>query len=55
MTALVCGSMAYRYHYGIPDHFKNHILPDQVHILNVCFMVPELRREYGGLRGEHCL
>jgi adenosine kinase len=52
MTALVCGSMAYDTIMVFPDHFKNHILPDQVHILNVCFMVPELRREYGGCAGN---
>jgi adenosine kinase len=35
-----------------PDHFKNHILPEQVHILNVSFMVPKMRREYGGCAGN---
>ncbi|VAW80985.1 Sugar kinase [hydrothermal vent metagenome] len=30
------------------DKFKNHILPDKVHILNVAFHVPEMRREFGG-------
>jgi adenosine kinase len=35
-----------------PDQFKNHILPDQVHILNVSFMVPEMRREFGGCAGN---
>ena len=35
-----------------PDQFKNHILPDQIHILNVCFVSPELRREYGGCAGN---
>jgi adenosine kinase len=34
------------------DRFKNHILPEQVHILNVSFLVPELRREYGGCAGN---
>lgn len=34
------------------DRFKHHILPDQVHILNVSFLVPELRREYGGCAGN---
>jgi len=52
MTALICGSMAYDTIMVFPDHFKNHILPEQVHILNVCFMVPELRREYGGCAGN---
>ena len=35
-----------------PDSFKNHILPDQVHILNVCFLVPEMRKEFGGTGGN---
>jgi len=35
-----------------PDRFKNHILPEKVHILNVSFMVPEMRREYGGCAGN---
>ncbi len=35
-----------------PGHFKNEILPDKVHILNVAFLVPQLRREYGGTAGN---
>jgi adenosine kinase len=35
-----------------PDHFKNHILPDKVHMLSVSFLVPEMRREYGGCAGN---
>lgn len=34
------------------DHFKNHILPEQTHILNVAFLVPDMRREYGGCAGN---
>jgi adenosine kinase len=34
------------------DQFKNHILPDKVHILNVSFLVPQLRREFGGCAGN---
>ena len=34
------------------DRFKNHILPDQVHILNVSFLVPQMRREFGGCAGN---
>ncbi|MDE0714244.1 MAG: carbohydrate kinase family protein, partial [Gammaproteobacteria bacterium] len=34
------------------DQFKNHILPDQVHILNVCFFVPDMRKEFGGCSGN---
>ncbi|MFO1418230.1 MAG: carbohydrate kinase family protein [Methylotetracoccus sp.] len=52
MTALVCGSMAYDTIMVFQDQFKNHILPEQVHILNVSFLVPELRREYGGCAGN---
>ena len=35
-----------------PDRFKNHILPDKLHILNVAFLVPEMRREFGGCAGN---
>ena len=52
MTALICGSMAYDTIMVFPDKFKHHILPEQVHILNVSFLVPELRREYGGCAGN---
>ncbi|NOX09685.1 MAG: carbohydrate kinase family protein [Gammaproteobacteria bacterium] len=48
MSALICGSFAYDTIMVFKDRFKNHILPDQVHILNVAFHVPELRREFGG-------
>ncbi len=54
MTALVCGSFAYDNIMVFPDRFKNHILPDKVHMLNVSFMVPELRREFGGCAGNIC-
>jgi adenosine kinase len=52
MTILVCGSLAYDTIMVFPDQFKNHILPDQIHILNVAFLVPDLRREYGGTAGN---
>jgi len=52
MSALICGSFAYDTIMVFHDHFKNHILPDQVHILNVSFLVPDLRREYGGCAGN---
>ena len=48
MTALICGSFAFDTIMVFRDQFKNHILPDKVHILNVAFHVPELRREFGG-------
>jgi adenosine kinase len=52
MTTLVCGSMAYDTIMVFPDQFKKHILPDQIHILNVSFMVPDMRREFGGTAGN---
>ena len=52
MSALICGSMAYDTIMVFQDQFKNHILPDQVHILNVSFLVPEMRRNYGGCAGN---
>ncbi len=48
MSTLITGSIAYDTIMVFPDRFKNHILPDQLHILNVCFLTPEMRREYGG-------
>lgn len=48
MKALICGSIAYDNIMVFEDSFKNHILPDQIHILNVAFLVPQLRREFGG-------
>ena len=52
MSALICGSFAFDNIMVFPDYFKNHILPEKVHILNVSFMVPELRREFGGCAGN---
>lgn len=52
MSALICGSFAYDTIMVFPDQFKNHILPDKVHMLNVSFLVPELRREFGGCAGN---
>jgi adenosine kinase len=52
MTALICGSFAYDNIMLFDGHFKDHILPDKVHILNVAFLVPELRREFGGCAGN---
>ena len=52
MTILVCGSMAYDTIMVFPDQFKKHILPEQIHILNVAFLVPDLRREFGGTAGN---
>ena len=52
MTTLVTGSMAYDTIMVFPDRFRNHLLADQLHILNVCFLTPEMRREYGGTAGN---
>jgi adenosine kinase len=52
MHTLICGSMAYDSIMVFPDHFKNHILPEKIHILNVSFLVPEMRREFGGCAGN---
>ncbi|MEO7385494.1 MAG: carbohydrate kinase family protein, partial [Gammaproteobacteria bacterium] len=52
MSALICGSIAYDNIMVFEGRFKEHILPDQIHILNVSFLVPELRREFGGCAGN---
>jgi adenosine kinase len=52
MSALICGSLAYDTIMVFQDQFKNHILPDKVHILNVSFLVPRMRREFGGCAGN---
>jgi adenosine kinase len=52
MSTLICGSIAYDTIMVFRDRFKNHILPDQLHILNVAFLVPDLRREFGGCAGN---
>ncbi|MBI3526310.1 MAG: carbohydrate kinase family protein [Betaproteobacteria bacterium] len=52
MKALICGSIAYDTIMVFPDRFQNHILPEQIHILNVSFVVPDMRREYGGCAGN---
>ena len=52
MSALICGSIAFDTIMVYPGQFKNEILPDQVHMLNVSFLVPQLRREFGGCAGN---
>jgi adenosine kinase len=52
MSVLICGSMAYDHIMVFPDQFKNHILPEKVHMINVSFLVPEMRREFGGCAGN---
>lgn len=48
MQILICGSIAYDTIMVFEDQFKRHILPDKIHVLNVAFLVPEMRREFGG-------
>jgi adenosine kinase len=52
MPVLVCGSLAFDTITDFPGRFAQQILPEQVHILNVSFLVPTLRREYGGCAGN---
>jgi adenosine kinase len=52
MQILICGSIAYDNIMVFPGRFQDHILPEQIHILNVAFLVPELRREFGGCAGN---
>jgi adenosine kinase len=52
MRTLICGSIAFDTIMVFGDRFKEHILPDQIHILNVSFQVPEMRREFGGCAGN---
>jgi adenosine kinase len=52
MKILVTGSIAYDTIMVFPDRFRNHLLADQLHILNVCFLTPEMRREFGGTAGN---
>jgi len=50
--ALICGSVAYDTIMVFGDRFANHILPDKIHMLSVSFLVPQLRREFGGCAGN---
>jgi adenosine kinase len=52
MSALICGSLAFDTITTFPGRFAQHILPDQIHILNVSFLVPTLKREFGGCAGN---
>jgi adenosine kinase len=51
-SALICGSMAWDTIMVFKDRFSNHILPDKIHRLNVSFLVPAMRREFGGCAGN---
>lgn len=52
MASLICGSMAYDTIMSFEGRFRDQILPDQIHILNVAFFVPTMRREFGGCAGN---
>ena len=52
MPILVCGSLAFDTIMTFEGRFADQILPDQLHILNVSFLVPGLRRDYGGCAGN---
>jgi len=52
MRAIICGSVAFDTIMNFDGQFRDHILPDRLHMLNVAFLVPELRREYGGCAGN---
>ncbi len=52
MTVLICGSMAFDTVMVFDGRFKEHILPDRIHMLSVSFLVPQLRRNYGGVAGN---
>jgi adenosine kinase len=52
MTALICGSMAFDSLLLFEGRFKDHILPDRIHMLNVSFLVPSMRRRFGGCAGN---
>ncbi|HTH76112.1 MAG TPA: carbohydrate kinase family protein [Trinickia sp.] len=52
MATLICGSLAYDNIMTFQGRFREHILPEQVHILNVSFLVPTMRREFGGCAGN---
>lgn len=52
MTALICGSLAFDNVMTFQGRFREHILPDKIHILNVSFLVPDIQRDYGGCAGN---
>jgi len=52
MPALVCGSLAFDSIANFGGRFADQILPNQLHVLNVSFLVPTLRREFGGCAGN---
>jgi adenosine kinase len=52
MTAMICGSLAYDTVMVFDGRFREHILPDRIHMLSVSFLVPQMRRNFGGVAGN---
>ena len=52
MTVMICGSIAYDTVMVFDGRFKEHILPDSIHMLSVSFLVPQMRRNFGGVAGN---
>ena len=52
MNIIVSGSLAYDRIMDFPGYFSEHILPEKIHILNVCFQVNGLREKFGGTAGN---
>jgi len=52
MSILISGSLVYDHIMNFPDSFKNHIMPDQIHILNVGFIINKLQKSWGGTAGN---
>ena len=52
MSILVSGSLALDHIMVFPDHFKDHILPDKLHVLNVSFNIESLETHFGGVAGN---
>jgi len=52
VSALICGSIAYDTVMVFPGRFREHILPDRIHMLNVAFLVPSMKRNFGGCAGN---
>ena len=52
MASLICGSLAFDNIMTFEGRFADQIMPDQIHILNVSFLVPTLRRDFGGCAGN---
>jgi adenosine kinase len=52
MTVMICGSLAYDTVMVFDGRFKDHILPERIHMLSVAFVVPQMRRNFGGIAGN---